>query len=68
MPSGTPQEGSAASTEQRFAEWLARFRESARAAGIDDATLDDALAGVRLHPRAIVGDRSQREFIRTLWD
>lgn len=68
MPSGTPQEGSAASTEQRFAEWLARFRESARAAGIDDATLDDALAGVRLHPRAIVADRSQPEFTRTLWD
>lgn len=68
MLSGTPQGGSAASTEQRFAEWLARFRESARAAGIDEATLDTALAGVRLQHRAVVADRSQPEFTRALWD
>ncbi len=68
MLSGTPQEGSAASTEQRFAEWLARFRESARAAGIDEATLDTGLAGVRLQHRAVVADRSQPEFTRALWD
>lgn len=57
-----------ASEARRFAAWLARFRESARAAGIDEATLDAGLAGVRLQHRAVVADRSQPEFTRALWD
>ncbi|WP_298013497.1 lytic murein transglycosylase [uncultured Aquabacterium sp.] len=57
-----------ASAEQRFAEWVARFRESARAAGIDEATLSAAFDTVRLRPRAVEADRSQPEFTRTLWD
>jgi membrane-bound lytic murein transglycosylase B len=54
--------------EQRFAQWLANFRGMARAAGIDDATLDAALDGVRLRTRAIEQDRAQPEFTRALWD
>lgn len=57
-----------ASTDERFAQWIASFRESARAAGIDEATLHIALDGVRLRPRAVEQDRAQPEFTRALWD
>lgn len=55
-------------TEQRFAEWVAGFRASARAAGINDATLDAALGKARLYHRAVAADRAQPEFTRALWD
>ncbi|MBC7701512.1 lytic murein transglycosylase [Aquabacterium sp.] len=55
-------------TEQRFAQWVANFRETARAAGIDEATLHTALDGVQLRHRAVEADRAQPEFTRTLWD
>ncbi len=61
-------EARAASTEQRFADWVSRFRDTARAEGIDEATLHAALDGVQLRPRAIAQDRAQPEFTRTLWD
>jgi len=54
--------------EQRFAQWVANFRETARAAGIDEATLHAALDGVQLRHRAVEADRAQPEFTRTLWD
>lgn len=57
-----------ASTEERFAQWIANFRETARAAGIDEATLHAALDGVHLRPRAVEQDRAQPEFTRALWD
>jgi len=57
-----------ATEDQRFAQWVANFRASARAAGIDQATLDAALDGVKLRPHAVEQDRSQPEFTRTLWD
>lgn len=57
-----------APVEQRFAQWVANFRESARAAGIDEATLHTALDGVQLRHRAVEADRAQPEFTRTLWD
>lgn len=57
-----------ASTDERFAQWIANFRESARAAGIDDATLHTGLDDVRLRPRAVEQDRTQPEFTRALWD
>jgi lytic murein transglycosylase len=61
-------EGNDAEVQQRFAQWLAGFRESARAAGIDDATLHASLDGVRLRPHAVAQDRTQPEFTRTFWD
>src|SRR5205085_2113269 len=54
--------------EERFARWVAAFRDSAHAAGIDAATLDVAFAGVRLVPRALELDRAQPEFTRAVWD
>jgi lytic murein transglycosylase len=58
----------ARSEQQRFAEWVVRFRESARAAGINEATLHEALDPVQLRPHAVQADRAQPEFTRTLWD
>ena len=58
----------AAATEQAFARWIADFRSSARAAGIDDATLHSAFDGVRYAPRVVDSDRAQPEFTRTVWD
>lgn len=54
--------------EERFARWLANFRETARSAGIDDSTLHATLDGVRLRSRAVELDRAQPEFTRPLWD
>ncbi len=56
------------STDERFAQWIANFRDTARAAGIDEATLHAGLDGVRLRPRAVEQDRTQPEFTRALWD
>jgi lytic murein transglycosylase len=58
----------APSEQQRFTEWVAGFRESARAAGIDDATLHAAFDQVQLRHVAVQADRAQPEFTRTLWD
>ena len=66
--SASAPESSEASTDQRFAQWIANFRETARAAGIDEATLHATLDGVKLRPRAVEQDRTQPEFTRTLWD
>ncbi|MBP6600115.1 MAG: lytic murein transglycosylase [Giesbergeria sp.] len=58
----------AAAHQQQFARWVAEFSTSARAAGIDAATLHSAFDGVRLLPRVIALDRAQPEFTRTVWD
>ncbi len=55
-------------TAQRFADWVARFRQDALAAGFDAATVAQAFDTVRLVPRAIELDRSQPEFTRSIWD
>ncbi|MFT3857499.1 MAG: lytic murein transglycosylase [Aquabacterium sp.] len=57
-----------ADTAQRFAAWVAAFSASARAAGIDDATLHRAFDGVHLVHRAVELDRTQPEFVRPIWD
>jgi lytic murein transglycosylase len=54
--------------QQGFARWVAAFRETARASGIDDATLHLAFDDARYVPRAITADRAQPEFTRTVWD
>jgi membrane-bound lytic murein transglycosylase B len=48
-----------------FAEWLAGLRVDARAAGVRDATLDRALAGIEPIPRVIELDRRQPELTLT---
>jgi lytic murein transglycosylase len=54
--------------EQGFARWVAGFEESARAAGVDDATLHLAFDDARYVPRAVTSDRAQPEFTRSVWD
>jgi lytic murein transglycosylase len=54
--------------QQGFIRWLAGFCESARAAGIDEATLHLAFDGAHYVPRAVVLDRTQPEFARPVWD
>lgn len=63
----TPSQSPEAEHEQKFARWVADFRERARAAGIDEATLHSAFDGVRFVPRAVAADRAQPEFTRTVW-
>jgi membrane-bound lytic murein transglycosylase B len=57
-----------ATLEQRFADWVAAFRASAQAEGIEAATLSAAFDGVRYLPRVAELDRAQPEFMRTVWD
>jgi lytic murein transglycosylase len=54
--------------QQGFARWVAGFAESARAAGIDEATLHTAFDDARYVPRAVASDRAQPEFTRAPWD
>jgi membrane-bound lytic murein transglycosylase B len=53
---------------QKFARWVSDFRTSARAAGIDEATLQTAFSNVRFVPRVTALDSAQPEFTRTVWD
>lgn len=57
-----------AAHEEAFRAWLTGFRADARAAGIQEATLSDALRNVRFLPRVVELDRVQPEFVRTAWD
>ena len=57
-----------AAIEQRFARWVANYRASAKAAGIDAATLGIAFDAARYLPRVVELDRAQPEFTRTVWD
>jgi membrane-bound lytic murein transglycosylase B len=54
--------------QQVFARWVAGFRDTARAAGIDEATLSAAFDDVHYLPRVVELDRAQPEFTRTVWD
>lgn len=57
-----------ASLQHGFSQWVARFRASARAAGIGEATLRDAFDAIAYLPRVVELDRAQPEFTRTVWD
>jgi lytic murein transglycosylase len=54
--------------QEGFARWVKNFRATARAAGIDEATLDLAFGDVHYLPRVVELDRAQPEFTRTVWD
>ena len=66
-PAVAPDAGPAGA-EQRFQAWLSAFRAEARAAGINEATLQAAFSDVRHLPRVIELDRAQPEFTRSVWD
>ena len=57
-----------AALQQGFARWVAGYRATARAAGIDEATLRIAFDPVQYLPRVVELDRAQPEFTRTVWD
>jgi len=67
-PAAAPVESSAVEHDQKFAGWVAALRTTARAAGIDEATLHIAFDNIRFLPRVIETDRAQPEFTRTVWD
>ncbi len=50
-----------------FADWVSHFRDTARAGGIDEATLHAAFDAVAYVPRVVDLDRAQPEFTRTIW-
>ncbi len=54
--------------EQDFGRWIAGFRATARAAGIDETTLRSAFDDVQYLARVVESDRAQPEFARTAWD
>lgn len=57
-----------ADRSQAFAQWVAKFKVSARAAGIDEDTVFSAFDGVQFVSRAVEADKSQPEFTRAVWD
>jgi membrane-bound lytic murein transglycosylase B len=57
-----------AALRQRFAGWVAGFRASAQAVGVDEATLRRAFDDVQYLPRIVELDRAQPEFSRAVWD
>jgi membrane-bound lytic murein transglycosylase B len=69
-PSAPPAEVASdeAALQQRFTRWITGFADTARAAGIDDATLRVAFDEVQYRPRVVELDRAQPEFTRTVWD
>ena len=66
--SPTPAVSDEVERSQKFARWVAEFSTSARAAGIDEPTLQLAFDNVHLIPRVIASDRAQPEFTRPVWD
>jgi lytic murein transglycosylase len=68
VASPTPAASAALDHRQKFGRWIADFSTSARAAGIDEATLKNAFDTVRFLPRVIELDRAQPEFTRTVGD
>lgn len=57
-----------AERDQRFARWISDFSNSARAAGISEATLQSAFDNIRFIPRVVELDSAQPEFTRAVWD
>jgi len=53
--------------QKAFERWVMDFRTRARAAGIDEVTLNVAFADVRYLPRVVELDRAQPEFTRPVW-
>ncbi|QEW22723.1 Membrane-bound lytic murein transglycosylase B precursor [Marinibacterium anthonyi] len=52
----------------RFDLWLSAFRDRAKAQGIDDRTLDRAIASISYDDDAIRRDGNQSEFTKAIWD
>lgn len=61
-------ESTEAARSTNFSNWVADFRSTARAAGIDEATLHSAFDQVQFLPRVVGSDQAQPEFTRSVWD
>ncbi len=57
---------SAQSTD--FDAWLESFRAEAAAAGVSEAVMDEAFAGVTVNQRVYERNDNQPEFTRAIWD
>ena len=57
-----------AALQQDFARWVTGFVATARAAGIDEATLRSAFDDIHYLPRVVELDQAQPEFTRSVWD
>ena len=66
-PAHAPVLAAAPARASTFAQWVAEFSTTARAAGITEATLHQAFDNVRLVPNVIASDQAQPEFTRTVW-
>ena len=55
-------------TTEGLETWLGGFRQRARAAGIPETVLNDALTGLHYDEDVIRRDRSQSEFTKTIWE
>ncbi|MBR9904721.1 MULTISPECIES: lytic murein transglycosylase [unclassified Halomonas] len=51
-----------------FQQWLRDFRQYAAGQGISEATLSNALDGIRFRERVIELDGYQPEFVRPIWE
>ncbi|MHB8915698.1 MAG: lytic murein transglycosylase [Thiobacillus sp.] len=54
-----------AQAQMDFTNWLAEFSQEARARGISQATLDQALRDIQVAPRVVELDRKQPEFVES---
>ncbi|WGH79820.1 lytic murein transglycosylase [Jannaschia sp. GRR-S6-38] len=63
-----PTPAAAITDQARLDRWLDGYRARARDAGIDAATLNATLPGLRYLPEVIRLDRNQSEFTKTIWD
>ena len=55
-----------AQAQMDFTNWLAEFSQEARARGISQTTLDQALRDIQITPRVVELDRKQPEFVESL--
>ncbi len=59
--------GQQARCAENFFTWLEGLRQEARAKGISESTVEEALGGLEPIPRVIELDRRQPEFTQTFW-
>lgn len=67
-PAVPPPAADTAELQAGLEQWAAGFSATARAAGIDEATLHAAFDNLRYLPQVVELDRAQPEFTRSVWD
>ena len=67
-PQGVAADAAETARNEGFTRWVAGFREQARAAGVDEATLALAFDHAHYVAPAVSADRTQPEFAKAVWD